>query len=207
MLAAQGRHADFLQVTGDALDFALETLGLDNSALRERLLGLYMTLGAYPETAGSAAASQSGGHAARHTVERNAGDARRGGRRRRARRILRGDALGRGGRRLQTASESLSARARPTRPARVGDRLLSSNAWDAHAASAFGMQVVWCNRSGQRRERLPGAPDREIRSLSELPALVGAAADFRQHHQFVIGPAGRRKGELLIGERAVAQDD
>ena len=51
----------------------------------------------------------------------------------------------------------------------------SSNAWDAHAASAFGMQVVWCNRSGQRRERLPGAPDREITSLSDLPALVGAA--------------------------------
>jgi len=50
----------------------------------------------------------------------------------------------------------------------------SSNAWDAHAASAFGMQVVWCNRYGQRRERLPGAPDREIATLAELPALVGA---------------------------------
>ena len=51
----------------------------------------------------------------------------------------------------------------------------SSNAWDAYAASAFGMQVVWCNRYGQRRERLPGSPNREIRSLTELPALVGAA--------------------------------
>jgi 2-haloacid dehalogenase len=50
----------------------------------------------------------------------------------------------------------------------------SSNAWDTYAASAFGMQVVWCNRCGQRRERLPGAPDREIRSLAELPALVDA---------------------------------
>jgi 2-haloacid dehalogenase len=48
----------------------------------------------------------------------------------------------------------------------------SSNAWDAYAASAFGMQVVWCNRYGQRAERLPGAPDRIIRSLSELPELV-----------------------------------
>ena len=34
----------------------------------------------------------------------------------------------------------------------------SSNAWDAHGASDFGMRVVWCNRYGQRRERLPGAP-------------------------------------------------
>ena len=51
---------------------------------------------------------------------------------------------------------------------------LSSNAWDAYAASAFGLRVVWCNRYGQGRERLPGAPDREIRSLTELPELVGA---------------------------------
>jgi 2-haloacid dehalogenase len=51
---------------------------------------------------------------------------------------------------------------------------VSSNGWDAHAASAFGMQVVWCNRYGQRRERLPGSPDREITTLADLPALVGA---------------------------------
>ncbi len=50
---------------------------------------------------------------------------------------------------------------------------LSSNAWDAHGASDFGMRVVWCNRYGQRRERLPGAPDFEIRTLAELPALLG----------------------------------
>ena len=50
----------------------------------------------------------------------------------------------------------------------------SSNAWDAYAASTFGMRVVWCNRYGQRPERLPGRPDREIASLEELPALLGA---------------------------------
>ena len=48
----------------------------------------------------------------------------------------------------------------------------SSNAWDAWAASAFGMRVVWCNRYGQRPERLPGAPDAEIRTLAELPPLL-----------------------------------
>ena len=50
----------------------------------------------------------------------------------------------------------------------------SSNAWDAHGASAFGMRVVWCNRYGQRGERLPGSPDLQITSLAELPTLVGA---------------------------------
>ncbi len=48
----------------------------------------------------------------------------------------------------------------------------SSNAWDAYAASAFGMRVVWCNRYGQRPERLPGRPDAEVASLAVLPDLV-----------------------------------
>jgi 2-haloacid dehalogenase len=47
-----------------------------------------------------------------------------------------------------------------------------SNAWEAYAASAFGMRVVWCNRYGQRREHLPGVPDREIKSLAELASLL-----------------------------------
>src|SRR5947208_12325900 len=47
--AAQGRHADFWQVTGDALDFALETLGIAKPELRERLMQLYLTLETFPE--------------------------------------------------------------------------------------------------------------------------------------------------------------
>ena len=47
--ALQGRHADFWQVTGDALDFALETLGLARPSLRERLMSIYLRLDAFPE--------------------------------------------------------------------------------------------------------------------------------------------------------------
>jgi hypothetical protein len=43
--AAQGRHADFWQVTGDALDFSLDTLNLSTPGLRDRL----MALEAFPE--------------------------------------------------------------------------------------------------------------------------------------------------------------
>jgi len=50
----------------------------------------------------------------------------------------------------------------------------SSNAWDAYAASSFGMKVAWCNRYRQRKERLPGRPDYEIETLAELPRIVGA---------------------------------
>jgi 2-haloacid dehalogenase len=47
--ALQGRHADFWQVTGDALDFALETLGLGDPPLRARLMDFYRTLDVFPE--------------------------------------------------------------------------------------------------------------------------------------------------------------
>src|SRR5262245_45449281 len=45
----QGRYADFWQVTGDALDYALETLALDKPGLRDRLMTLYLTLETFPE--------------------------------------------------------------------------------------------------------------------------------------------------------------
>src|SRR5947209_12425379 len=46
-----GRYADFWQVTGDALDFALETLGIDRPGLRDRLMTLYLTLETFAEVA------------------------------------------------------------------------------------------------------------------------------------------------------------
>jgi 2-haloacid dehalogenase len=50
--ALQHRHADFWQVTGDALDYAMDTLGLASPALRARLMNLYLSLEAYPEVPG-----------------------------------------------------------------------------------------------------------------------------------------------------------
>ena len=46
--AAQERHADFWQVTGDALDFALETI-IGKSDLRDQLMSLFVTLDPFPE--------------------------------------------------------------------------------------------------------------------------------------------------------------
>src|SRR5260221_13931525 len=47
--AVQGRHAEFWQVTGDGLDYALETLGIDRPGLRDRLMALYLSLETFPE--------------------------------------------------------------------------------------------------------------------------------------------------------------
>ena len=50
---------------------------------------------------------------------------------------------------------------------------MSSNAWDAVGATAFGFRVAWINRFAQRPERLPFQPDIEIKTLDELPPLLG----------------------------------
>jgi 2-haloacid dehalogenase len=170
----QGRHADFWQVTGDALDFTLETLGIDDSALRERLMNLFLTLEPFPEVrdmlvrlkaAGMKTAILSNGSPPMlDAVVKSAGlegllDA-----------VLSVEEAG-------VFKPHPSVYALATRRFGVDAAAISfqsSNAWDAYAASAFGMRVVWCNRYGQRAERLPGRPDHEVRSLAELPALVGA---------------------------------
>jgi 2-haloacid dehalogenase len=173
--AAQNRHADFWQVTGDALDFALETLAIADpqAALRRRLMDCYRTLDAFPEVpamlrrlkaAGFATAILSNGSPAMLAAAvAHAGI---------------GDALDH----VLSVEEVGVFKPAPAVYQLAGDRLgvpkaaiafQSSNAWDIHAASAFGLRTVWCNRTGQRRERLPGAPDRAISTLAELPALLG----------------------------------
>lgn len=172
--AIQRHHADFWQVTGDALDFALETLGLEQQGLRDRLMTLYLTLDTFPEVpavlqrlkeAGLRTAILSNGSPA--MLEAAVEGAKLEG-------VL--DAV-------LSVEEVGVYKPHPSVYQLSVDRLgipasaisfQSSNAWDAFAASAFGMQVIWCNRYGQRYERLPGAPNFEIRSLSELPMLVGA---------------------------------
>jgi 2-haloacid dehalogenase len=49
---------------------------------------------------------------------------------------------------------------------------LSSNGWDAAGASQFGFRVVWINRAGEPRERLPAGPELELPDLSALPQIV-----------------------------------
>src|SRR5260370_27703296 len=47
--AVQSRHADFWQVTGDALDYALEPLDLTDDALPQSLMNPYLTLAVFPD--------------------------------------------------------------------------------------------------------------------------------------------------------------
>ena len=121
--ATQERHADFWQVTGDALDYALGVLGIDDAALRDRLMSLYLTLDAFPEVPQMLERLKGAGIEDRRSFQRHTEDAPRRGRRRRSAQPDRRHPVGRGGRRLQAASESLSARGRPARCRAVRDRI------------------------------------------------------------------------------------
>ncbi len=44
-----GKHAPFWQVTGEALDYAMEAVGVEDADLRAKLMDAYLTLDAYPE--------------------------------------------------------------------------------------------------------------------------------------------------------------
>ncbi len=172
----QGRYVPFWQVTGEALDYAMETLGLKgDDILRARLMDLYRTLGTFPEVpavlqtlrrAGFATAILSNGSpdmlasAVQGAGLVDAFDA-----------VISVDEVGTFKPDRRVYQQALDRLGLPAQAI----AFQSSNAWDAHAASAFGMRVVWCNRYGQMRERLPGTPDAEIRTLAELPGLLGVS--------------------------------
>jgi 2-haloacid dehalogenase len=167
-----GRHADFWQVTGEALDYTLSTLQLDDPALRVRLMNLYLVLQAYPEVpatlkrlkaAGMKLAILSNGAPAMlSSAANNAGIA---------------DLLD-----AKLSVEEVKVfKPHPSVYALACERLqvapasvcfLSSNGWDAYCAKAYGFHVLWCNRAGQPPENIPETPDAQIANLAEVPEIV-----------------------------------
>ncbi|MEO6354610.1 MAG: haloacid dehalogenase type II [Burkholderiaceae bacterium] len=167
-----GHHADFWQVTGDALDFAMTTLNIADADLRDRLMHLYLGLSAYPEVPETLRRLKAGGMKLAilsngtpqmlESAVRNAGiddvfDA------------------------VLSVEEVGVYKPHPSVYQLASDRLrlspekicfLSSNSWDAFSAKAFGFRVLWCNRFSQVPERIPEMPDGEITDLSSLPGLL-----------------------------------
>lgn len=169
-----GKYIEFYALTGDALDYALETHGIDDPGLRRNLLKAYLSLSCYtevPETLARLKASgislailSNGSPAMLEAAVTSSGldslfDA-----------LLSVDSLGiykPDPSVYRLATESLGVQA---------DQVMfqSSNAWDAVGAKAFGFNVCWVNRFGQAREKLGFDPDFEVDDLSKLPELVAA---------------------------------
>ena len=168
-----GAHADFWQVTGEALDFALASQGIEEPALRARLMELYLSLEAYPDAVPALSKLRAGG---KQTA------------------ILSNGAPEMLGAAVESAGldavldaalsvEEVGVYKPDSRVYQLAvDRLgveagricfVSTNCWDAHGAARFGFQVAWMNRFGQQDERLPGTPAAVMQGLDELPGLLG----------------------------------
>ena len=171
-----GRHADFWQVTGEALDFALAAVDIDNADLRDRLMALYRELDTFPEVTDVLTALKAGGMQTA-ILSNGAPDMLNAG----------VDAAG-----LAPLLDAVLSvedvgvfKPDPRVYQLAVDRLgvapgsicfMSSNGWDAVGAAAFGFQVVWINRYKQPTEQLPAQPDIEVDTLSPLPDLLGITA-------------------------------
>jgi 2-haloacid dehalogenase len=160
-------------VTGDALDFALESFGLSDPALRQRLLELYQRIEPFPDARPALARLREAG--LRTAILSNgsprmlAEAATHAGLAPLLDEVLSVEAV-----QVYKPHRAVYQLAASTLQLWPGEILfVSANGWDACSARAFGLRVAWCNRTGQPRERIPEPPDAEIRSLDELPARLG----------------------------------
>ncbi len=167
-------HTEFWQVTQDGLDWALEATGLDNDpALRQRLLDLYWELQAYPEVAPMLRALKAGG--LQTAILSNGSPEMLEG-------AVRSAGIG------EVLDDVLSVESvgifKPDRRVYdlVGKRFgcaanevlfVSSNGWDAAAATGYGFTTAWANRAGEPSDRLPWTPTNMLADLTPIPQLAG----------------------------------
>ncbi len=171
--ALMGRHADFWQVTGDSLDYALDALRIGAPDLRRRLMEAYERIGPCADAHDALSRLKAGG--LRVAVLSNG-----------APRMLAAAVRSAGLDELVDQTLSVEAvgiyKPHPSVYKLAVDRLgvwpaelgfVSANGWDAWGAKAAGLRVAWCNRAGLPRERLGEPPDVEITTLTQLAAAIG----------------------------------
>ena len=166
-------YVEFRQVTGAGLDYAMAALGIEDDALRQRLMDIYMRLDAYPEVKDVLSALKAGGIKTAvlsngspemlSSAVDNAGIADL------LDDVFSVDSIG-----VYKPHPSVYQMAVDGLGVDAGRIcFMSSNAWDAAAGANFGYRVVWVNRFGQPQERIPGEPEHEIKTLEALPPLLG----------------------------------
>ena len=170
------RYADFWTITEEALDYALESFSLrEKPDLKQALLKSYLELGAYPDAAGALEQIKALGY---RTAVLSNGTLHMVLEAMQAEDLLRHIDL------CLSVDEMKIYKPDPAVYQYACERLgvapgqvcfLSSNVWDAAGAASVGFHVVRVNRQKQPKEYRFAAVDAEIRSLSELPALLGKA--------------------------------
>lgn len=166
-------HADFWQVTCDALDYAFEFHGVEDTALRDRLLELYRELDAYDDVTDCLSKLRAAGKTT--AILSNAEPSMLSA-------AVESAGLGEHLDAVLSAEDIKIYKPRAEVYQIAVDKLglpaeqicfVSNNAWDSAGAAHFGLQVARLNRLGVPGERLPGKPVAVMSGLVELPGLLG----------------------------------
>ena len=163
------KYADFWQVTGDALNYAGEALGLElTPGSRDRLMGQYAELSAFPENAEQLLRLKDAGIAlsilSNGTPWMLDQAVKASGLEGYFEHILSVDAV----KRFKTAPEAYQMG-----PDALGCHtkeilFVSSNCWDICGATWFGYRTIWLNRYGLPLERLGVEPHQIGTSLEDV---------------------------------------
>lgn len=173
--AIAGEHADFWQVTCEALDYALEASGLaEDAALRDRLRNLYWELSAFREVPDMLGALKDAGRAtgilSNGSPEMLQAAVQSAGVGRLLDHVLSVESVG-----VFKPSAKVYDLVNRAFGCDAGDVLfVSSNGWDAAAATGYGFATVWVNRAGLPMDRLPWTPEHVLPDLSGIPDLVAS---------------------------------
>ncbi|WP_421701781.1 haloacid dehalogenase type II [Aliiroseovarius sp.] len=174
--AITGEHTDFWTVTQNGLDWALETQGLSDPTLRERLLQLYWELSAYPEVPAMLAALKDAGFntaiLSNGSPDMLAGAVTSAGLAKLLDDCLSVESVGI----FKPADEVYQLV--PNRFGCAPDQVLfvSSNGWDAAGATGFGFTTAWVNRAGLPIDRLDHRPAHILTDLTGIPDIAKGIA-------------------------------
>ena len=162
------RYVDFWKITQDALDYTLDSQGIDDNSLRNDLLSAYHELSCYPEVPETLIKIKQMGLG---TAILSNGSPE----------MLK---AGVGNSNLVKVMDSIISvdtieifKPSPKVYKLATDQLgcnpeeilfFSSNAWDVSGSATFGFKTVWINRFAQASERLPGTPIIEIKTLDAV---------------------------------------
>ena len=161
-------YVDFWIVTQDALDYALDSKGIDDNSLRKDLLRAYHDLACYPEVPDTLSKLKQMGLGTA-ILSNGSPEMLEAG--------VRNSKLGKVLDSIISVDTIKVFKPSPKVYQLAIDQLrcntdeilfFSSNAWDVSGAATFGFQTIWVNRFLQASENLPGAPIMEINSLDAV---------------------------------------
>ncbi|MCW8914565.1 MAG: haloacid dehalogenase type II [Magnetovibrio sp.] len=167
-----GKHRDFYDITARGLDYAMESLGLNDAALRTKLMELYEVLDAYPEVLDMLSALKGAGMKTAILSNGTPGMLNT---------AVEAAGIGANLDKVISIEDAGIYKPAPSVYQLAVDQLgvaaenvcfVSSNGWDATGAAAFGFQVAWVNRAGLVQEKLDFPPKTELKDLTGLAQLV-----------------------------------